>query len=244
MVNRFPRVIFATKTGINRILNEDARICAISESFYPRCYELNDAQTLDRFIEDYKFCTCSGILRWFHERSKYRKILEIGSDTGKMPLSLVIAFCVDYCSKKISNEKLDPEQEKLPFSWPVFFQHFYSLVKKDYVEVSNMSVHEMLHENAKKVLEEIREKVPQSILDGEKNVWIIKPGHSSQGKGISIKIKFEDILHKEYRKNLVVQKYIEKPLLVYDTKFDIRQWFVVTSWNPLMIYMSKISYLR
>ena len=43
MVNRFPRVIFATKTGINRILNEDVRIMAISESFYPRCYELNDA---------------------------------------------------------------------------------------------------------------------------------------------------------------------------------------------------------
>lgn len=81
------------------------------------------------------------------------------------------------------------------------------------------------------------------------NIWIVKPAGMSRGRGIRVfdnldlLLEYADVeTHKECQ--WVAQKYIENPLLVCKRKFDIRQWVLVTSWDPLTVWFNQDCYLR
>jgi len=85
------------------------------------------------------------------------------------------------------------------------------------------------------------------------NLWIVKPGAKSRGRGIAVQSRILEILRAYVgtgEPNLqkdgrwVIQKYIERPLLISETKFDIRQWFMIDSFSPLKIWTYRDSYLR
>jgi hypothetical protein len=93
------------------------------------------------------------------------------------------------------------------------------------------------------------ENVPEKHC--HKNIWILKPAASNQGKGIQIFNKIRDIVSfindQVSDSQWVVQKYIEKPLLYKGRKFDIRMWaFVHFEEDPekLNLYFFDEGYLR
>lgn len=89
-----------------------------------------------------------------------------------------------------------------------------------------------------------KERLP--IKHCMKNIWIIKPAALNQGKGIEICRNLNVILKKMRDKPngslWVVQKYIEKPLLIAGRKFDIRVWALATGKRDLFYY--KLGYVR
>ena len=99
----------------------------------------------------------------------------------------------------------------------------------------------------KSLLDALKQYLPQYELNGFRNIWILKPSNLSRGRGVTCVDSLEPIeesLNATNDTGVIVQKYIENPLIINKRKFDIRQWVLVTSLNPLTIWMWKEPYLR
>ena len=99
---------------------------------------------------------------------------------------------------------------------------------------------------------EMKNKIPQYSTDGTRNVWIVKPCYNARGFGIycidNCVQEFMTFIKNSQAQSKIVMKYMEKPLLLnhFDEirKFDIRQWVLVTSYDPLEIYIFDEFYIR
>ncbi|KAM4634969.1 tubulin polyglutamylase TTLL11 [Polymixia lowei] len=74
-----------------------------------------------------------------------------------------------------------------------------------------------------------------------KPTFIVKPDGGSQGDGIYLIRDPSDLklMTGSQAKQVVVQEYIQKPLLIDKLKFDIRLYVLVKSMEPLEIYIAK-----
>lgn len=80
------------------------------------------------------------------------------------------------------------------------------------------------------------------MKEAEKNLWIVKPTNLSRGRGIYI---IDDISEVNIEDEAaIISRYVANPLLINGHKFDLRIYVLVTSYEPLRIYVYQEGLVR
>ncbi|XP_063247857.1 LOW QUALITY PROTEIN: uncharacterized protein LOC134547639 [Prinia subflava] len=145
-------------------------------------------------------------------------------------------------------DRKTPSPCRTCIAWDRFLQEYYRVAH----EGTRLVLSREQREQCQDVLQRLEEKLPQLGIEGNLNIWILKPSAKSRGRGIVCATRLEEVLElaqsptgsSSRRCEWVVQKYVERPLTIFNTKFDIRQWFVVTDWKPLTAWFYRDCYLR
>jgi tubulin monoglycylase TTLL3/8 len=222
----------------------------VSKLNHPRSYSLGKNGDLKGFIEDFNITAAMSLLKWVVKINVTREC-KLLSPSGKIPLE-TFDFALNECCKfikKARHEDIDMQiADATEHEWNQFLDYFYKLVHyNNHFKSEGAETEDSLVRKCNYVLNNLRSFYPFVDMDGMMNIWILKPTASSRGRGIHMCRTLQYVL-KVTKQNThiryIIQKYIERPLLIYNTKFDIRQWFLISNCCPLTIWMYKECYLR
>jgi len=287
-LNHFPRNSeITTKVGLKRNLenlhwHESVNI----DTFFPRCYDLQDPEEMEMFLSDYKLLAAIIVL------TKGKSSPYFGQSRGgdvpsgnaefeqwkwRMMLALLVVERAIKAMKGDLDDVYSPAPSVLDMSeWSLILGEKYPDIAPTRVPLRSehlpcqklpSSVGKALEAERRGVLrlspsdimtrvDEVLMQVPnvarQHAINGVSNAWIVKPAGKSRGRGIQCFASLGRIV--DYTSvqsdHWLVQKYIETPLLGEPfrdgqmRKFDIRQWVLVTDWNPLTVFFYDENYFR
>ena len=191
-----------------------------TESFFPRCYDLRDERHCEAFLREAGLRVARGRLA---------KALNDWTETEDDPELLAL---LDICEMKENIEVGG-------ISWRRAFGHE-SLLEEENEDSKKRGGSLNLRERACRVL--LREK-KEPVNSG---AYVLKPAGGSCGVGITCSKSLRTILEaaKAADFKVVVQQYIERPLLVRGRKFDVRQWLIMTHVDACRVYGYSRNYAR
>ncbi|OXB78671.1 UNVERIFIED_CONTAM: hypothetical protein H355_002636 [Colinus virginianus] len=226
------------------------------DTFFPRCYRLSAVDERQAFIEDFHLTAARSLLKVALERAEDEhtaldpspKPSDAPAEGPPPPLPpQLVEEALRVCRGHLgsmAHRDIDGDMQPPSPSWDSFLQGYYRVVHEGAVLQLSMEQ----RERGRRVLQGLAGQLPQLCMEGERNVWILKPRAASRGRGIVCAARLDQLLRLAggtgRRGRWVVQKYVERPLLIFGTKFDVRQWFLVTDWNPLTVWFYRECYLR
>ncbi|XP_025191717.1 tubulin glycylase 3A-like [Melanaphis sacchari] len=252
-VSQMTRHVFCTKNGLAQCLEYYKN--SVTNLMFPRCYYIRSEADRDAFVEDYITTALVSTLQIIVKAIENNR--NIFTINGNIPYN-IIDF-VKRCVSKFLNKHItgSTEIDLWAFNsqkevWNEFMIHYEKLIIDNNAKFDHEYTYELeldVYAKCKYLLENVKKYCPQHYIDGITNTWIIKPSSNCSGHGIMLSKDLQTIKQKITeenfsRNNYILQKYIERPLLVYTCKIDLRQWFLVTNMSPVVVWMYKEGYVR
>ncbi|NXH32673.1 TTLL3 monoglycylase, partial [Myiagra hebetior] len=278
VVNHYSRVdAFTTKEGLCLSLQNLPWIeQADPNTFFPRCYRLGTMDEQEAFIEDFRLTAARSLLKLALEEAGDRPVRtkqvpnsakragwhrshvshpkHSTAPAGSPLYPELVEEALEVCKQHLGvlrHQDIDrgtPSPCRTCINWDRFLQEYYRVAH----EGAGLVLTRQQRKQCQNLLQCLAEQLPQLGMEGKLNIWILKPGAESQGRGIVCTTRLEEVLQlargftapSVQVGRWVVQKYVEQLLTIFGTKFDIRQWFVVTDWKPLTVWFYRDCYLR
>ncbi|KAG5335636.1 TTL3A glycylase, partial [Acromyrmex heyeri] len=183
--------------GCNILLNKYQR------SFLGMAHLLEDAYWLyEAFVEDFRLTAAAGLLKWFIRDTTVVEEILFAIKKGEQPSDEEWNYFLNNHTTALHHGVgIDSSSEK-----------------------SRYRIRAKCFLAAVAILEKLKTIDPQYEMNDIRGIWILKPSHLCCGNGIVISHNLKDIMHKIEQKPkdyYIVQKYIERPLLIKKTKFGI-----------------------
>uniref|UniRef100_G1TIL3 Tubulin tyrosine ligase like 3 n=1 Tax=Oryctolagus cuniculus TaxID=9986 RepID=G1TIL3_RABIT len=200
IINHYARAgAFTTKVGLClNLRNLPWFDEADADSFFPRCYRLGAEDDKKAFIEDFWLTAARNVLKlvvkskWKSYSAQAEEEEAAGNKQPKKqkkPLVVSPEFvdeALSACEEHLSSlAHLDIDKDVgaplcwSPEGWSFFLQRYYQVVH----EGAELRHRDTQVQRCEDVLQRLRAVVPQMDMEGDRNIWIVKPGAKSRGRG-------------------------------------------------------------
>ena len=237
LYNHFPRNFeLSVKWQLYENIKKTDRVTSAKYlKFFPRSYRL-DNKGSDEFFENYKAMYTISLLKDYKS-----------NPINFIPEQIIVANIV--CKRWINeiekdlylNERVTPLVMNV--EWKIIMSKDLLEIQSCYQRLMLNSCNDIYGQTCNN-LAAIEQLDPQFLLNGKKNIWIVKAGRKSRGRDISLFTDITKLRMFTISGCWVVQKYIENPLIICNKKFDIRQWVLISNSDPLTVWIYKRCYLR
>lgn len=202
---------------------------------FSRTYEITDDKSIKRFNKQFKLNLVTGLILYMYDGKPTNKFfVKLSDSIGHEGLDFAIRL-VEKCMEGIETESLfDVFRKRSKMSliqWKLVYAAHEAIVKQNKrVRLEGEAAKDFI--NRIKVCGKfLKEQTPESYYEGYHNIYILKPAWSGEADGVVLMDDRLKILHllKTANRKFIIQKYIERPLLLYGhTKTDIRQYFLIS----------------